>query len=312
MTAEHKPVLLNEVMRYLKPSEGEVIVDATLGAGGHSSEILKALGNSGKLISIERDPYMLEIAEKRIGANKGNFEAIKGNFSNIDSILLLRGIKKIDGVLFDFGAASPHFDIADRGFSFKSEGFLDMRYDRTEGISAFDVINDFSEKEIAEILWKYGEERFSRNIARNIVRARSEKVIKTTDDLSAIIRYSIPKKLHPKNIDVCTRSYQGIRIFVNDELNHIETALLKVKDLLNKNGRVVCISFHSLEDRIVKHTFAQWALKCKCPPKQMICNCNKMAEFEILTKKPIIADQEETDENPRARSAKLRAALKLN
>lgn len=310
----HIPVLLEETLGHLHAVCGEVVVDATLGAGGHASEILKGVGKTGVLIGIDRDPQMIEIARKKIsesGFDKGNFHACEGNFADIDEILAGLGISEIDAALFDFGPASQHFDKKERGFSFDKEARLDMRYCRREGLTAHDIVNTFSEESISGIIWRFGEERWARRIARQIVARRAEKPIGTTTELAWIVAGAIPKKRHPRKINPATKVFQALRIATNDELECIQRALTKTKGLLKKNGRIVAISFQSLEDRIVKQSFVEWSRLCTCPIEQVVCTCARQREFERLTKKPVTASQREINSNPRCRSAKLRAIRKI-
>lgn len=296
----HIPVLLKEVMEYLNPKPGDVILDGTLNGGGHSEEILKAIGKNGKLIGIEQDMEVLEKLKSRIRGDELWKKAtlINGNFRNLDELLALCKIEKLDGVLFDFGLSSLQLDDSDRGFSFQRNAPLLMTFKSGPGpndLTAADIVNDWGEKDIANVLYGYGEERYSRRIARAITETREKKRIETTFDLAEIVRKSVPVAYRRRRIDCCTRTFQALRIAVNDELNAIEEGIKKAWEMLSEDSRIVTISFHSLEDRIVKNFFKEEA---------------KNGRGKILTKKPLVPSDEEIFFNPRSRSAKLRAMEK--
>jgi 16S rRNA (cytosine1402-N4)-methyltransferase len=288
MIFPHIPVLLDESIELLNVKKGKVYIDCTVGMGGHSEGILK---KGGTLIGIDRDTKALQIASDRL---KGNFKLFNEDFSQFPKILKSISIDKVDGIIADLGISSFQLDTSDRGFAYSKDGPLDMRMDKSSSLSAYDVVNKFSEKEIADILWKYGEERMSRKIARNIVKNRP---LNTTFDLVKVIEGSIPAKIrYSHRRHSALRTFQALRIYVNNELKELEFLIDNSIKYLNKNGRIVIISFHSLEDRIVKHKFRDYA---------------KSGELNILTKKPIVPTTEEVYNNKRAHSAKLRCAQKI-
>jgi 16S rRNA (cytosine1402-N4)-methyltransferase len=291
----HKSVLVNEVMEFLKPQQGQVILDATVGGGGHAEIILKSITPGGRLIGIDCDERALKAAQERLDNFKGNFELACDNFRNLDKVLDRLNIKGIDGALFDLGVSSLQLDDDARGFSFKTRARLDMRMDENLKTSAYDVVNKVSEIELDEIIKEFGEERYHKRIARAMVEYRKRQPITDTTELARIIYEATPARYRRFKIDPATRTFQAIRIAVNDELGCLKEALEKIKDYLNAGARLVVIAFHSLEDRIVKHKFREMA-------KDNIC--------VNLTKKPVVAKESEILENPRARSAKLRAVEK--
>ena len=292
----HQSVLLDKAVGYLNLSKGAVVVDATIGGGGHSEEILKKILPGGKLIGIDADRNALAIAGERLKNFSGSFTLINDNFRNIDRILKKENIKNADAVLMDVGISSYQLDDASRGFSIKSDSRLDMRMDQSSGITAYDVVNEYKEDKLSEIIEKFGEERFHNRIARFIKDAREEKAIETTGELAAIIKRAVGYKYRNLRIDPATRTFQAIRIFVNDELGALEEALKSAIFWLKPGGRIVVISFHSLEDRIVKNMFKGYA---------------KLGVLKIITKKPLVPEHEETIKNPRSRSAKLRVAERI-
>lgn len=306
MNFNHKSVLLNEAVESLNIKPDGIYVDGTAGGGGHSSEILKRLGENGLLIAVDQDPDALEVLHERF-KDKKNIKIINNNFSNINNILDELGIEFIDGMLLDIGVSSFQLDTAHRGFSYHTDAPLDMRMSK-QGKSAADVVNSYSEKELANIIFKYGEEKFSRSIARNIVKARAEKPIETTGELVEIIKSSMPESAkrgsHPAR-----KTFQAIRIEVNSELDVLEKALDDVLGRLNKGGVISVITFHSLEDRIVKNKFREWAQGCTCPKDFPVCICGKKPKVKPL--KAVSASEEELEENNRSRSARLRSAVKL-
>jgi len=290
----HQPVLMREVVKLLSPRPGAVIVDGTLGMGGHSEALLAAYPTI-EVIGIDRDE-----------------DALHGNYRNCVDILGTLGVEKIDGFLLDLGLSSLQLDRPERGFSFRTSGPLDMRMDRTYGVSAADLVNDASVEELSGIISRYGEERFARRVASAIVAARAKGKIETTDKLARIVYDAIPRKFHPLRIHPATRTFQALRIAVNDELDNLEKGLEVGFSVLSAGGVMAVISFHSLEDRIVKGFFRYKALSCICPPDLPVCMCDKKVEVEVLTKRPIAPGDEEISVNPRARSSKLRAARKLD
>lgn len=305
----HRPVLVSETLTLLDPREGGVFLDATLGGGGHSSEILKRIGPSGTLIGIDRDPEALQYAGKRLEAMEGHKTLLQGNFGDLESILPREWFGRLDGALFDLGVSSHQLD-APRGFSFQRDEPLDMRMGG-DAASAADIVNEYPEEELARILRDYGEERYARRIARAIVQRRAKQPIRTTGDLAEVIVSAIPGGGRWQDIHPATRSFQGIRIETNRELEAIERAVPVAIDALRIGGVIAVISFHSLEDRIVKTIFRRFSGKCECPPRLPQCQCGAKEVVRILTRKPVVPSAEEIDENPRSRSSKLRAAVKI-
>ena len=299
----HKPVLFDEVMENIISEGDAVYVDCTLGGGGHTEGMLERSSTESKVIGIDQDKEAINFAKERLKKYGNKIEIFQDNFRNLDTVIYLAGHNKVDRILMDIGVSSNQLDNLERGFSYRYDAKLDMRMDRNLKISAYEVVNDFSEKEIADIIYKYGEEPKSRKIAKNIVEYRKNKKIETTLELSEIIIKSIGKsmKKHPSK-----RTFQAIRIFVNKELEVLEEALDKAVNLLNNNGKLLVITFHSLEDRMVKEKFREYENPCTCPPEIPVCVCNKKSLGKIITRKPIIAKTLELEENNRAHSAKLR------
>lgn len=303
MEFKHKSVLFDEAIAALELNEDKIIADGTAGGGGHSREIAKT---AKKLIAIDQDPDAIHVLNERIG-NLPNVSVVQSNFSDIKRILSDLSIDKIDGLLLDLGVSSFQLDNGERGFSFHQDAPLDMRMSKS-GLSAYDVVNSYDEKSLADIIWKYGEEKFSRSIARNIVKARAERPVETTFQLVDIIKASMPakelKKGHPAR-----KTFQAIRIEVNGELDRLREALDNAFDCLSPNGIIAVITFHSLEDRIVKEKFAEWTSGCTCPKEFPICICGNKPKGEMPFKSKSPTD-EELAENPRARSSRLRAFKK--
>lgn len=292
----HNPVLTKEVISFLNPAPGQIIVDATIGGAGHSEQILRKITPGGMLIGIDRDEEALRFASERLRPFKGSFKLINKNFKYLKEILKDAGVSKANGIIFDFGISSMQMEAFERGFGIKNDGPLDMRMDRSQGVTAKDLVNRLRESELSEIIRDLGEERFHKRIAKKIVEERRRKEISTTAELSDIILRSVPYSRNKYKIHPATRTFQAIRIKVNDELGSIEEALDALPDSLEKGARACVISFHSLEDRIAKNTFKEF---------------KAAGLFSILTKKPIMADQNEVISNPRSRSAKLRVAERL-
>ena len=300
----HKPVLYNEVMEnIIIKNKKAVYVDCTLGGGGHAEGILKNCTSDSKVIGMDQDEEAIKFAEERLREYSEKLIVFKENFKNIDMAVYFSGFEKVDRILMDIGVSSNQLDKVERGFSYKYEAKLDMRMNRDLEISAYEVVNEFSEKEIADIIYRYGEESKSRKIAKNIIEYRKNKKIETTVELADIVIRSVGKsmKKHPAK-----RTFQAIRIFVNKELEVLEEALDKGVNLLNEGGRLLVITFHSLEDRLVKEKFKEYEKSCICPPELPICMCHKKSLGKIVTKKPIVAKAEELKSNNRAHSAKLR------
>ena len=310
MEYTHKPVLLRECLEGLNIRPDGVYVDGTLGRAGHSREIAKRL-TTGRLVCIDRDDAALEAAPARLEGLMDRVTLVKGNFGDLADILAEQGIAGVDGMLFDLGVSSPQLDDGARGFSYLHDAPLDMRMDRQAPLTARDVVNGWSQEELKRILWQYGEERYSGPIAAAIVRARADKPIETTVELADLIASAMPAKARREKQHPAKRSFQAIRIAVNDELGEVERMLAAAPDCLNAGGRICVIAFHSLEDRLVKSAYAEWAKGCTCPPDFPVCVCGKKPRVKLVGKRPITAGEEELEDNPRARSAKLRVAEKL-
>ena len=299
----HKPVLFDEVIENIVTNKEGVYLDCTLGGAGHTQGILENTSEKGVVIAIDQDDDAIEFAWKKLENYKERIKIFKDNFKNLDTVLYMAGYEKVSGILMDIGVSSYQLDDPERGFSYKYEAKLDMRMNKNAKISAYEVINEFSEQEIADILYKYGEEPKSRRIARKITEARKEKKIETTTELADIVIRAIGKsmKRHPAK-----RTFQAVRMYVNQELEVLEEALEKAVELLEDRGRLLVITFHSLEDRIVKNKFREFEKPCKCPPNIPICVCGKESLGKVITKKPIVAGELELNDNSRAHSAKLR------
>ena len=290
----HTPVMVEEVMGYLRPLSGQIILDCTVGNGGHASKIVNSIGSGGLLLGIDKDRDILQIAKQNLTKTGGRFKLYQSNYTDFDEVLRLAGVDKVNGVLLDLGVSSLQFDRAERGFSFSKDGLLDMRMDQSDGITARELIQQCDEEELADILWKYGEERWSRRIARAIILAEQKGGIMSTSQLASVVESVVPRgkmKVHP-----ATRVFQALRIAVNNELESLKTFLEVIHRYMAVGGRIVVISFHSLEDRIVKDTFREKA---------------HQGIFTLLTKKPLIPNDDEIVKNIRCRSAKLRAAERI-
>lgn len=307
-TDYHIPVLYEETLDNLVWNPDGVYVDCTLGGGGHSEGILERLSDKGHLIAIDQDQAAIDYASKRLEKYKGKFTIFKNNFSNIQTVVYLAGYDKVDGILMDIGVSSKQLDDGERGFSYKHNARLDMRMDRNSPLSAYEVVNEYSEEELARVIYEYGEDRNSRRIARAIVKKREEKPIETTDDLVGAILSCMKgkSKKHPAK-----QTFQAIRIEVNKELDVLKNTIESAVDLLATDGRLAIITFHSLEDRIVKNEFRLLAKDCICPPELPICMCDKEAKIKILTRKPIEPGKEELENNNRSHSSKLRVCERL-
>ena len=310
MEFAHRSVLLHECIDALAIKPDGIYLDGTLGGAGHSLEICRSL-TTGRLIGVDRDLVALEAAKKRLYRHAKKVTLVHDNFENVGAILTALGLDRIDGMLFDLGVSSPQLDDAERGFSYMADAPLDMRMDRTSALTAHDVVNQYPREELRRILAVYGEERYAARIAAAIERARSDHSIDTTGELVQIIKSAMPaaalrEKQHPAK-----RSFQAIRIAVNDELGAVERMMQAAVDRLNPGGRLAVITFHSLEDRIVKNAMNEAAQGCTCPKEFPVCVCGKTPRVRILSRKPILSTAQELAENPRARSAKLRAAEKI-
>ena len=307
----HKPVLLDECLEALAIRPDGIYLDGTLGRAGHSLEIARRLTEGGMLIGVDRDETALAAAEERLAEFRDRVRLVHSNFSCIHEILDSLGLDKIDGMLFDLGVSSPQLDDAQRGFSYMHDAPLDMRMDRTASLTAREVVNFWSYEDLRRILFEYGEERYAPVIAKHIVREREIAPIETTGQLTDIIKKAMPpaalrEKQHPAK-----RSFQAIRIAVNGELDELEPMMAAAAERLNSGGRLAVISFHSLEDRIIKKAMQRLATGCTCPPEFPVCVCGKQPQMKLITRKPVVSTAAELEYNPRARSAKLRVAEKL-
>ncbi|ABP66531.1 S-adenosyl-methyltransferase MraW [Caldicellulosiruptor saccharolyticus DSM 8903] len=305
---EHIPVLLEESTSYLVTKPDGIYVDATFGLGGHSKKILEKLSSNGFLVAIDKDEEAIELGKEKF-KKCNNIKIVHSPFSRLDEVLNFLKIDKIDGILFDLGVSSLQLDKPERGFSYNSDSFLDMRMDKTSKLTAYDVVNKYSEKELERIIREYGEERYAKKIAKEIVKRREQKPITTTKELNDLINSVVPRPKDGSN--PAKRTFQAIRIEVNGELEEIKVALEKSIRFLKSGGRICVISFHSLEDRIVKEFFKYHSLECICPKDIPVCVCGKKKELNILTKKPITPTKEEIERNKRSHSAKLRVAEKI-
>ncbi len=311
MEFEHRPVLLDEAIAALNCRPGAVIVDCTLGGGGHSAGILPRILPGGRLIGIDQDQAAIAAAGKRLAEFSENVTIINDNFAKLANILHQLEIKAVDGVLFDLGVSSYQLDAAERGFSYRSDAALDMRMDPNAKVSVRDLVRDLPEAELSRIIADYGEERWAKRIAAFIAADRQKAAIETTGQLVDLIKRAIPAAARREGPHPARRTFQALRIAVNDELGVLERALRQAIESLSPGGRVGVISFHSLEDRIVKQIFREYTGGCTCPPGLPVCVCGHQPVIKLITRKPILPGPEETDANPRARSAKLRAAEKL-
>ena len=308
----HVPIMVSEVLELLEPARGGIFVDGTLGGGGHAEAVLSALPETGRLFGIDRDDEALKAASARLARFGDRFTAIKGNFFDMKTLLFDRGITRVDGILLDLGVSSHQLDARERGFSYKAEAPLDMRMDQSAPLSAKIVVNTWSEAELRRIFWEYGEEKFSGKIAARIVERRKEKPIETTTELAELIKSAIPAKFRNEPQHPARRCFQAIRIAVNGELDGLDDAVTAAHDLLNPGGRLAILTFHSLEDRIVKNAFRRFENPCTCPKSAPVCICGKKPTAKVLTRHPLVASDEEQKENSRATSAKLRAIVRID
>jgi 16S rRNA (cytosine1402-N4)-methyltransferase len=302
----HLPVLYQEILNALYPQSPGLYVDGTIGAGGHAWGILDKSAPEGRLLGLDVDPQALSITAGRLKSFEGRFTLVRASYLTLANQIQKAGWQKVDGILLDLGVSSMQIDTPERGFSFKSDGPLDMRLDPGQANTAADLVNHLSEEDLAKLIWEYGEERFSRRIARAIINARP---LQTTHQLAEVIRKSAGSqhdRIHP-----ATRTFQAIRIALNGELSNISNTLPDAINCLSSGGKLAVISFHSLEDRIVKHTFQRESKDCICPPEQPVCTCNHHASVRILTRHPVEAGEDELKVNPRARSARLRVVEKI-
>ncbi len=308
MKVKHIPVLLNEVLSYINYRENGIYVDATLGNGGHSLNLLKNYPKVKTVVGIDRDEESIKQAAETLQEFKDKTILVNANFKDIRKVLDEHRIEKIDGIIFDLGVSMSQIKDPSRGFSFREEGALDMRMDRKTSLTAEELIKNLSENELEKLLKEYGEERWAKRIARSIKQAQQQAPLKTTTELARIIERSVPSKHRIPKIHPATKTFQALRIAVNSELDAIQETLNETIDILNPGGRVCVITFHSLEDRIVKDVFRTWAKSCICPKNIVVCVCNKKSMAKIITGKPVIPSSEEIIANPSSRSAKLRVA----
>ena len=306
MEFQHKSVLLEETIEGLHIRPDGTYVDGTLGGGGHAYEIAKRLGDKGSIIGIDQDAAAIEAAGIRLKDFGEKVTIVRSNYCEMKSVLQGLGIDKVDGIVLDLGVSSYQLDTAERGFSYREDAPLDMRMDTRQERTARDIVNDYSEMELYRVIRDYGEDKFAKNIAKHIVAARSKAPIETTGQLSGIIRQSIPMKYQKMSGHPAKRTFQAIRIELNRELDVLKDSLDDMIDLLNPGGRLCIITFHSLEDRIVKSAFRKNEHPCTCPPDFPVCVCGKVSKGKVITKKPILPTKEEQEYNSRSKSAKLR------
>lgn len=310
MIFEHKSVLLNEIIKNLSIKEDGTYVDATLGGAGHALEVCRRLSEKGHFIGIDQDEDAIESSKLRLKDYMDRVDIVKSNYANIKNILEALNIDKVDGIYIDLGVSSYQLDNAERGFSYRFDSALDMRMDKSLEITAQDIVNDYSEQELYRVIKNYGEDIFAKNIAKHIVIARKEKRIETGFELVEIIKRAIPKKFQITSGHPAKRTFQAIRIELNKELEVLENSLETMIDLLKPNGRLLVISFHSLEDRIVKNIFKRCENPCTCPKNFPVCVCGNKSKGKVFMRKPILPSEEESEANPRAKSAKLRIFVK--
>lgn len=308
---QHLSVMPAEVLQYLQPQADQLYLDGTVGAGGHSRLILEASAPSGRVIGLDRDPQALAKATEVLAGFGDRVRLCHANFSAATQVLAELGEPGLDGLLLDLGVSSYQLDAPQRGFSFRSEAPLDMRMDQTTGVTAAEVLNSCDAAELTRIFREYGEERYAGRIARRIERERQQAPLETTRQLAELVRGAVPGGFVPGRIHPATRVFQALRIHVNQELDHVAKGLEQGLELLRIGGRMVIISFHSLEDRLVKQFFAAQARSCICPPRLPLCNCGHQARVEVLTRKAVRAGEAEVNANPRARSAVLRAIRRI-
>lgn len=306
---QHIPVLLQETLEYLDLKEGKTIVDCTLGLGGHSKEILKRIGENGRLIAIEQDEENLKVAQENLKEFSKQVLYISDNFGNLKEIFEKNKLGKVDGIFFDLGISSVHLDVAEKGFSIKQAGPLDMRMDKRNKLTAAEIVNTYSEEELVKIFWRYGEEKQSRKVARAIIAHRESKKIEQTNELADVIA-EVKSKMRWGGGHPAAQVFQALRIEVNQELDVLKKGLEDALELLNKGGRMVVLSYHSLEDRIVKKFFKENTRECICPVSQPVCTCDWERKVKLISKL-IIPTEDEIKINPRSRSAKMRVIEKL-
>ena len=306
MTFQHYSVLLNETIEQLDIKENGIYVDGTLGGGGHANAVLQRLGDGGRLIGIDQDAAAIQAAGERLAPFGDKVTVVRSNYSAMPQVLEDLGIHGVDGIVLDLGVSSYQLDTVKRGFTYREDTVLDMRMDQRQTKTARDIVNDYTETELFHMIRDYGEDKFARNIAKHIVAAREKKPIETTGELNDIIRAAIPAKVRAKGGHPSKKTYQAIRIELNHELDVLKNTLGQMIDLLNDHGRICVITFHSLEDRIVKNIFNTSEKPCTCPPSFPVCVCGKKSKGKVISRKPILPSEEELTVNSRSKSAKLR------
>ena len=306
MTFQHYSVLLNETIEQLDIKENGIYVDGTLGGGGHANAVLQRLGDGGRLIGIDQDAAAIQAAGERLAPFGDKVTVVRSNYSAMPQVLEDLGIHGVDGIVLDLGVSSYQLDTVERGFTYREDTVLDMRMDQRQTKTARDIVNDYTETELFHMIRDYGEDKFARNIAKHIVAAREKKPIETTGELNDIIRAAIPAKVRAKGGHPSKKTYQAIRIELNLELDVLKNTLGQMIDLLNDHGRICVITFHSLEDRIVKNIFNTSEKPCTCPPSFPVCVCGKKSKGKVISRKPILPSEEELTVNSRSKSAKLR------
>ena len=307
---EHRPVLLDEVIEHLRCTAGKCFVDGTVGGGGHARAILEKTAPDGRLIGIDWDADALAKAQSNLQPYEGRLDLVRENFARIGPVLARLHVQAVDGIFLDLGLSSFQVDTAERGFSFSQPGPLDMRMDTRAETTAAQLVNTLSEQELADLIWSFGEERWRRRIARNIVRVRAEAPIETTERLAEVVRKAIPAGKRSRKRHPATRTFQALRMAVNRELDNLRIFLQGALDLLRPRGRLAIISFHSLEDRVTKQAFSHWARSCRCPAQLPLCQCEGKPLVLRVNKKPVVPGAEEIKANPRARSGRLRVVEK--
>ena len=306
MEFNHVSVQLNETISQLQIKENGTYVDGTMGGAGHSYQICKRLGENGRFIGIDQDEAAILTGTDRLKEFGDNVTIVRSNYCNMKQVVTELGIEKVDGIVLDLGVSSYQLDTADRGFSYKEDGPLDMRMDKRQSLTAKDIVNDYSEMELFRIIRDYGEDKFAKNIAKHIVRMRNEKPIETTYELNEAIKAAIPMKVRKNTGHPSKKTFQAIRIELNKELEVLNNTLQDMIDLLEEDGRICIITFHSLEDRIVKSIFRKNENPCTCPPNFPVCMCGQKSKGKVITRKPILPSDEEIAQNRRSKSAKLR------
>jgi 16S rRNA (cytosine1402-N4)-methyltransferase len=313
MIFQHKAVLLQEVLAYLKPLPGMVMLDCTLGGGGHSKAILEKILPGGKLIALDQDVEAIEAAQQVLRPlGEDNYIILHANFKDLKEVLKKTPYDQVDGILFDLGVSSYQLDQGERGFSYQQDAFLDMRMDRTAQQKAYDFVNECTQEELTKIIWNYGEEKWAKRIAQFIVQEREKEPLRTTGQLVQIIKKAIPSSARRKGPHPAKRTFQALRIAVNHELEILAPALKQGLQILKPGGKMAVLTFHSLEDRLTKNVFKDAAQGCICPKDLPVCICEHKSKIRILTRKPVVPSEQEIAENPRARSAKLRVVERIN